>query len=1196
MPANLTILKSDKFIGKRFELADGTITKRSETTFTRGEASAAYAPSAKALRAIIEDLGPGENLCLGVMRDGRDTARVVTSASYAKLKDRKDRIARTLDHFTHPDGPGWLVIDFDDAGMPDTVAQRLDALGGVEAALRHIWPEMADAEMLVRASSSSGVYAEGIDPKDSAGLHVYVLIRDPGNSKAALDALHRRAWAAGLGWIRPSANGKALVRSIVDVAVGSPERIVFEAPPELGEGVMRDAPPILTQAGKALAAPLDAPEVEALIEAEEDRIRPELDAIKAKYIQQRGKAVAEAKNLTVTEGEKVVREFLAQDGGKIDVPQGMLVYDRNGAAVTAEELVGSVKPGDQFGLPDPIEGPSYGRSTATLFWRKKYNAPILISHAHGMKTIYRLPEPPSTAVWARKAHRTPQDAKGRWTGHAALVTDKPAPSPDFVTVAEAGDRIRAAVRRFVEDKPAVLAIAASPGAGKSRHAREVLAEALPELEGDVAYYCPTLDLADEAAEHFRELGVPALAVRGRLATDVGREEKLTEHDEGLMCLRPKLVRNARAVGLAEGQNVCKRGHGLLEERCPHWDNCPWVQQWAVVEEPIVRCMAHNYLHLPDGSGRGAPALHVVDEACWQGSIDEGEVPLADWLTERSPQAFGTLDFWNFDEGAEKAANMLQAARDVLAVLQDGRDLFELSLTYTPEDFRNFAKAEATKPMLGPGPEAEDQVLAEKIAGLQTLDKHAGNRAAIWQVLADALEADRVNTERVLVRGDVLEVHWRREMPTGPTLHLDADADPVILGALYPEAAPEIVKAELHPRAEILQLTDKTFSKRALLGTAQKPAGAGLRKEVVQLVQAEVVRDRAHRGGGVLAVASKAVVAQIFEDAGLKAALGAKLHGAVWIWYGPASKGRNDWRDFGTVIELGREELPPSAIEAQARGLWGDGAEPLVLPEADDKGNVVVPEAVLPVLMADGSAMALEGRAYADDRLRALQLQSRENAGRQAAERLRMAHAVMPKRWVRLNNLPLPTAPVERLVAWAELVPDRLTAAVTEAALSKGFLRLNPRGLHKDAPGTFSSAKAAEQWLQSYTPHTLSKDSITGTGGIIALMRKKGQRGPTPTTVIIPAVTSLSAAKALLEQELEPLAHFEVLEIVPTPEDHAISETITRLESIAERVGYRPKVTVREVETPVFISGQFPPQRKVEALRGQGWPVELVPLE
>lgn len=803
------------------------------------------------------------------------------------------------------------------------------------------------------------------------------------------------------------------------------------------------------------------------------------------------------------------------------------------------------------------------------------------------------PEAVKAALEAAKPFHdtdTPRDAKGRYTGLPALATDKPAPAPEFVTVEQAGERIRDAVRRFVQDKPPVMAIAASPGAGKSRHAREVLAKALPDLGGDVAFYTPTLPLAEEAAEHFQQLGVQAIVVRGRLAQDIGREERFDDNDMGLMCLRPQLVEAAQKAGLGIGQSVCKRGKGEQEERCPKWNSCPWVKQWEVPEGPIVRCMAHNYLHLPDGSGRGKPALHVVDESCWQGAYGKGEVPFDSWLQARSPSAF---DMW---AGEEKAADMLAAARDVLTMLQDGADLFQLALTWKPEELREFAKAEDQRPILGFGPSLSDEKLLGKLKNANAIDKHAGKRAAVWRVLADAIEAGLDKTERVLIRDGKIVVHWRKDLPDGATLHLDADADETILGAMYPEAAIEIVRAELRPRADVVQVTDQTFSKRALIGTPEAPAGAGKRAEICRLVRVEVMHDRAQRGGGVLCVASKAVVAQIFADAGAEEPkLGAELHGATWIWFGPASKGLNTWRDFGTVIEIGREELPPSAIEDQARGLFGDGPEPLQFPAPDERGNVLAPKVVLPILMADGQALGMLGRAYADKRLRALQGQSREGAGRQGAERLRMAHSIGQKRWLRLNNVPLPTVPVAEVTTWGDLLPDRLTGALADAAQRQGFLRLSAKGLAQDAPAEFSTAKAAERWLdESYTPRTPSNDSIRGTGGITAQIRLKGQRGPRPTRVIIPAAPSPEAAKAALEQVLGPLAHFEVLETVPTPVDLAINEQVKRLEHIEKTLGYVPTVTVRDVKTPVFVAGSFLSGDVIAAFHRRGWQADLVP--
>jgi hypothetical protein len=80
----------------------------------------------------------------------------------------------------------------------------------------------------------------------------------------------------------------------------------------------------------------------------------------------------------------------------------------------------------------------------------------------------------------------------------------------------------------------------------------------------------------------------------------------------------------------------------------------------------------------------------------------------------------------------------------------------------------------------------------------------------------------------------------------------------------------------------------------------------------------------------------------------------------------------------------------------------------------------------------------------------------------------------------------------------------------------------------------------------------------------------------------------------LEEKLGPVAQFEVLEIVPTPQDVAVNELDNRLSDLEKAIGYRPPVTVRTVESPAFVSGTFPPEEIAAALEARGWPVELVP--
>jgi hypothetical protein len=182
--------------------------------------------------------------------------------------------------------------------------------------------------------------------------------------------------------------------------------------------------------------------------------------------------------------------------------------------------------------------------------------------------------------------------------------------------------------------------------------------------------------------------------------------------------------------------------------------------------------------------------------------------------------------------------------------------------------------------------------------------------------------------------------------------------------------------------------------------------------------------------------------------------------------------------------------------------------------------------------------------HPDPQARALQGQRRELATRQGFERLRLATATEPKRVVIACKVPIPGLPVTRLVRFAELVPDRARQAMAEAAARGGVLRISAAGLAEDAPETFPTMKAAEQWLGREgrrafnTPAPVIESIISGEGVITPIrvrLRLPGQRGPhaTPALVVVPG-----DPRALAEAQLGPLATFEVIDPVPVPEPRA----------------------------------------------------------
>lgn len=798
-----------------------------------------------------------------------------------------------------------------------------------------------------------------------------------------------------------------------------------------------------------------------------------------------------------------------------------------------------------------------------------------------------LQERGAEAVRAAIADAKPyaRDSKGRFTGSGALPAE-PLQMPAFLSPEGAKERIRAEVRQFLDKaaqwqaakaildkhtaaverfekgqckteptaidgaiieiamRPApVLAIAASPGAGKSRFTREVLAEF--DLDafggGDVVFTAPTLQLAEEAAQHAQELQAGWHVTRGRNALQPGMSTP--------MCQRAEEAERVAKAGLRVKPTLCARKDDEEPVLCPYHNSCAYIHQWDGLGEALaLRFEASAYLTVEsDGSGRKT-GLQVIDESIWRLFTRKVDLTFDGWLRPRklTPKTKGKAAPTPAErhQADALAADMQKAAEDVLRALQTGQSL--AGLGYTAEDFRAYAGAERGPDVLAVYPSASDEKIRAALDECEAGDTAAGKRAQVWAILAECLEKGLTDTQRLRVvrdvpaprsgeKRDVLRATWFVEPPRDvPTLLLDADATPEIVDRMFPGA--ELVQVDLRPNAEVLQITDKTFSHTALKNPRR-------RAEAVELVRAEVLADKLQGAHGVLAIATKKAVRQFFEDAGHKLddlteaeisqhMLNTELHGARWLWFGPAALGLNTWQGFGTAIVFGREELPVDALEGLLRAMRGDTGEELQLVPEDAKGNKRLPREAVSYLMADGSGAAAQVTVHPDPMGRALQIQTRELATRQTFERLRLATAEERKRVVLACNVPIPGLPVDKLVTWDELRPSRFEAAQAEAAQRGGVLRLSAAGLAQDAPKTFPTQKAAARWLESSegkkavnTPAPLIRYNISGAGGINpkqVSLRLQGQRGPKPT----PALVVLPGdARSMAEAQIGPLSMF-----------------------------------------------------------------------
>tara|TARA_B100001939_G_C16645946_1_gene489690 strand:- start:232 stop:576 length:345 start_codon:yes stop_codon:yes gene_type:complete len=100
-----------------------------------------------------------------------------------------------------------------------------------------------------------------------------------------------------------------------------------------------------------------------------------------------------------TQAERHVREF----GGTLSHARSVVASRVQGRVLSDSDVLDTVSAGMQLVgsildtmaqgkivvCADPIEGRSYNPTAAAILWQSNHKFPVLISHAHGLQTVYR---------------------------------------------------------------------------------------------------------------------------------------------------------------------------------------------------------------------------------------------------------------------------------------------------------------------------------------------------------------------------------------------------------------------------------------------------------------------------------------------------------------------------------------------------------------------------------------------------------------------------------------------------------------------------------------------------------------------------------------------------------------------------------------------------------------------------------------
>ena len=389
-------------ISKTINIVDGKVkTNADDCWLAEGMVTRITGSDLSTMVNVMAKLRPQHAMCLGSpMKNGElvDQAPLTTVRRQAEGKAPDDAISRSKENFEFTRGVGGLLlVDFDDKAMPDHVADLLTSLGGIDGALHDIAPALQTASHITRASTSAAVIndATGDLIGTGAGCHKYFHVLDQADIPRATQALHQRAWLAGLGWFMISKSGAILERSIVDVTVASPERIIFEAPPVLGEGLTYKAEMrgVDVVEGKVLDTMAVIPsltareraEYDAILAAARQYIKPEAERIRDEYITARAHEMVRTHNVPFS----VALDRLEHTRNNVLTAEMEMHLDELGVVTLGDILA---DPGKYIGhtLGDPLE-PDYGRCKAKIMATSKFDdVPFINSQAHGIQTIYHL--------------------------------------------------------------------------------------------------------------------------------------------------------------------------------------------------------------------------------------------------------------------------------------------------------------------------------------------------------------------------------------------------------------------------------------------------------------------------------------------------------------------------------------------------------------------------------------------------------------------------------------------------------------------------------------------------------------------------------------------------------------------------------------------------------------------------------------
>lgn len=559
------------------------------------------------------------------------------------------------------------------------------------------------------------------------------------------------------------------------------------------------------------------------------------------------------------------------------------------------------------------------------------------------------------------------------------------------------------------------------GLGKTT---EVL-KAISKGTGTKEIYVPTHALASEVGERLRalntELKVKVVAGRSHVGPDGNR-----------LCKKHQAAEEIARVGGDVYGSLCALKNGGREQRCRHYQTCPYINQFTPSQ---VRIYPHAYLPLQRTRLEGdVPDTAVIDESFFMSCIEI----LSIQVSLMRAAFLGPLS--------------LRLCKAIEEALTQCQPLFSYlwSVGITLEECRG-ARNELRRavPKMSPTMGRQEQRKA-----LRTL-KPIMQVAKLLAVVLREGHVGRAESHGITYCADkqLITVHIKRaitrfqdeQQNQARVLVMDANADEKLIGQFFD--IDTFHRIEAVRQAKVIQCRSTRCSKTSLVPKRNSdPRSKRAARKRLRELEA-FISDIASKHKRVLVVGPQ----EITGNGRIKLKPLVKVPSNVDLAHFGAIRGIDRWKDHDALILVGRNEPAIEALEAIARCVFLTDREPLGFSETwsvEDRGY----------RLRNGE-LGVGVVRHQDARVQAVLEQVREGESQQAIDRLRLVHTTTMKQIYILSNVVL-DIDVDELVTWEELMNGgrRIQQAWNRL---QGVIPLKPAWLAKRFPELWRTADAAK---------------------------------------------------------------------------------------------------------------------------------------